>query len=215
MDKNTFNFIRWINKNSPDKKFSSWFAYYYDDENDYCNILDDIFNYEREKNVKIESFDENGIIVKNNNDTKVIYFDVDGTFYNLYGYNNWLECILSENTDCYTHSDLLVNENDFIEVLNNLKEKGYKLGIITWLSKNATKNYQNKVRKAKYRYIHKHFSNLFDEIHIIQYGKNKSEYCKGKNYILFDDEENNRKQWIEKNGIAYNVINIIDILKTL
>ena len=29
---------------------------------------------------------------------KKIYFDMDGTFYNLYGYENWLECILSEKT---------------------------------------------------------------------------------------------------------------------
>ena len=89
-----------------------------------------------------------------------IYFDVDGTFYNLYGYENWLECILSEKTDCYTKSDLLVDYTQFINVLNELRNKGYVLGIITWLSKNATKQYQNKVRKAKYRYLKKYFNGL-------------------------------------------------------
>jgi hypothetical protein len=215
MNRDTFNFIRWINKNSPDKKYTSWFSYFYDEENDYSVILDNVFNYEREKNIKIDSFDENGIVVKKNNDEKIIYFDVDGTFYDLYNYPNWLECILSENIECYTQSTLLVDENTFIETLNNLKNKGYKLGIITWLSKNATKKYQNKVRNAKYRYLKKHFSNLFDEVHILQYGTNKSKYCKGKNTILFDDEKNNRIQWNEKKGISYDVTNIVDILKTL
>ena len=215
MNKDTFNFIRWINKKSPDMKYNSWFSYYYDGNNDYSTILDDIFNYENEKNIKIDSLDENGIIVKKNENEKIIYFDVDGTFYDLYNYPNWLECILSENIECYTQSTLLVDENTFIETLLSLKNKGYKLGIITWLAKNSTKKYQNKVRNAKYRYIKKHFSNLFDEIHILQYGKNKSVYCKGKNYILFDDQENNRIEWEKNNGISYNVINIIDILKTL
>lgn len=215
MNKDTFNFIRWINKNSPDKKFSSWFSYFYDEENDYNTIIDDVYQYEREKNIVIDSFDENGIIVRNDNDTKIIYFDVDGTFYDLYNFPNWLECILSEKVECYTQSTLLVDYDEFLSVLNNLKSKGYKLGVITWLSKNATKKYQNKVRKAKYYYLNKYFSNVFDEIHIIQYGKNKAQYCKGKNTILFDDEENNRIQWKQKKGIAYNVTNIIDILQNL
>ena len=215
MNKDTYNFIRWMNKNDSDKKYHSYFEFFYDSELLYSDISDYIFQYEKEKNITVDSFDENGLIVKSNNDEKIIYFDIDGTFYNLYGYENWLECILSEKVECYTQSSLLVDYQLFITVLSELKEKGYKLGIITWLSKNATKQYQNKVRKAKYRYINKYFPNVFDEIHIIQYGKNKAEYCKGKNCILFDDEENNRKQWKEKNGISFDVINLLETLQTL
>lgn len=215
MNKDSYDFIRWINKNDSDKKYHSYFEFFYDSELLYSDICDYVFQYEKEKNVTIDSFDENGIIIKKDENEKKIYFDVDGTIYNLYDFPNWLECILSEKIECYTQSDLLVDENEFITILNNLKEKGYKLGIISWLSKNATKNYQNKVRNAKYRYINKHFYGLFDEIHILQYGKNKSVYCKGNNCILFDDEENNRKQWLEKNGIAYNVMDLVKTLQTL
>ena len=215
MNKETYNFIRWINKNDNDKKYHSYFSFFYDTELLYSDISDYVYQYGYEKNIDIDYFDENGIFIKKDENKKHVYFDVDGTFYNLYGYENWLECILSEKTECYTQSNLLVDEKEFSNVLNNLKNKGYVIGIITWLSKKATKNYQKKVRSAKYRYINKHFPNVFDEIHILQYGKNKSFYCHGKNYILFDDEENNRKQWNEKNGIAYNVQNIIEILKTL
>ena len=145
---------------------------------------------------------------------KKIYFDMDGTFYNLYGYEGWLECILSEKTECYTQSTLLVDYDSFVNVLSELKNKGYTLGIITWLSKNATKKYQNKVRSAKYRYIQKYFNGIFDEIHIIQYGKNKSEYCNNGD-ILFDDEENNRIEWNKVNGISYDVMNLLETLQTL
>ena len=143
-----------------------------------------------------------------------IYFDMDGTFYNLYGFDGWLECILSEKTECYKNSNMLVDCESFISVLTELKEKGYKLGIISWLSKNATKNYQNKVRMTKYHYIKKHFGNLFDEIHILQYGKDKSYYCK-ENDILFDDEMPNREKWENKNGIAYDVMNLLEILENI
>ena len=44
---------------------------------------------------------------------KKIYFDMDGTFYNLYGFDGWLECILSEKTECYTKSSLLVDYEEF------------------------------------------------------------------------------------------------------
>jgi len=145
---------------------------------------------------------------------RTIFFDMDGTFYDLYGFENWLECILSENTNCYTKGKLLLEYSKFYNTLLELKEKGYKLGIITWLSKNATKRYQNMVRNAKMRYLRKHFNGIFDDIHIIQYGKNKSEYCQ-ENDILFDDEENNRLQWLEKKGISYDVKNIIEVLETL
>lgn len=145
---------------------------------------------------------------------KKIYFDMDGTFYNLYGYDGWLECILSEKTECYTKSSLLVDYDKFIIVLNELKKKGYTIGIITWLSKNATRKYQSMVRNAKYRYIKKNFNGIFDEIHIIQYGKNKNQYAEN-GYILFDDEENNRIEWEKKNGISYNVMNLLETLQTL
>lgn len=143
-----------------------------------------------------------------------IYFDMDGTFYDLYGFDGWLECILSEKTECYKYSNMLVDYDSFVIILNNLKEKGYKLGIISWLSKKATKQYQNKVRMTKYHYIKKNFGNLFDEIHILQYGKDKSVFC-GENDILFDDEKPNRDKWENKNGIAYNVTNLLETLENM
>lgn len=143
-----------------------------------------------------------------------IYFDMDGTFYNLYGYDGWLECILSEKTECYTKSDLLIDYIEFYSILMQLKEKGYKLGIITWLSKNATRKYENKVRSAKTRYIQKYFSNIFDEVHIVKYGTNKSKFC-SKGDILFDDEIQNRIMWRNKRGFAYDEVDLLENLAQL
>jgi hypothetical protein len=52
----------------------------------------------------------------------------------------------------------------------------------------------------------------FDEIKIVKYGTPKSEVVSIANGILFDDEEQNRKEW---KGQAYNEKEIIKILKNL
>ena len=95
-------------------------------------------------------------------------------------------------------------------ILNNLQKKGYKVNIISWLSKNSTPDYDTEVKKAKLKWLSKHLKSVqFDNIYIVPYGTPKHNFSSG---ILFDDEEQNRKAW---KGIAYDVENIIEVLKAL
>ena len=95
-------------------------------------------------------------------------------------------------------------------ILNNLQKKGYKVNIISWLSKNSTPDYDKEVKKAKLKWLSKHLKSVqFDNIYIVPYGTPKHNFSSG---ILFDDEEQNRKAW---KGIAYDVKNIIEVLKAL
>ena len=50
----------------------------------------------------------------------------------------------------------------------------------------------------------------WNEIKIVKYGTPKSSVVSIQNGILFDDEEKNRTEW---NGTAYDVNNIIEVLK--
>ena len=142
---------------------------------------------------------------------KNIYFDLDGTLADLYGINNWLDYLLNEDIFPYLEAEPMVNLSVLVRTLHRLQNKGFHIGIISWLSKNATIEYEDSVRKAKLYWIKKHMpSMIFDEINIIPYGTPKEGIGYG---YLFDDEENNRTNW---NGIAYSekdiIKNLLDIL---
>ena len=142
--------------------------------------------------------------------TKAIYLDMDGTIANLYGVDGWLDCIINEYTKPYREAKALVNMRQLGRELNRLKQNGYTIGIISWLAKGATDEYNRRVAQAKRNWLAKHLSAVqFDEVHIVEYGTPK--YTLG-NGILFDDEEPNRANWI---GKAYDVNDIIETLKAI
>ena len=141
---------------------------------------------------------------------KVINFDMDGTLVNFYGVENWLGYLLENNPFPYIVAKPLVNMSALARVLNRLQKNGYKLQIISWLSKNSNANFDAAVTEAKIGWLKKHLPSVqWDAIKIVSYGTNKAELGEG---ILFDDEKPNRDSW---GNNAYNVENIIEVLKSL
>ena len=126
---------------------------------------------------------------------KMIYFDMDGTLNHFYK-GTWLEDILAESVRPYEVADCVVKES----ILLDLIKQGYKLGIVSWLAKGASKSYDKAVRKAKIEWLANNYPNVhFDEIHIVKYGTPKFSVVRHRDGILYDDEERNRNQW---KGIA-------------
>lgn len=142
-----------------------------------------------------------------------IYFDMDGTIADLYGVENWLDYLLEKNALPYEIAKPLLRLNTLARLLNRLQSEGYKIGIISWLAKNSSDDYDIAVTKAKENWLNKHLASVkFDTINIVKYGTPKESFAKSKNDILFDDEERNRNNWT---GKAYDVDNIIEVLKGL
>ena len=142
-----------------------------------------------------------------------ICFDMDGTIANLYGVENWLDMILNHDETPYKEAETLINMKSLARILNRLQKLGYEIGIISWLAKNSTADYDEKVTKAKQEWLTKHLKSVhFDFVEIVAYGTDKNIVCTNKIDILFDDEQNNREEW---NGKAYDVTNIIEVLKGL
>lgn len=140
----------------------------------------------------------------------VIWFDMDGTFVDLYGVENWLEMLINGNEKPYEIAKPLFRMNTFARELNKLQKMGYEIGVISWLAKGSNLEYDNKVKTAKEKWLKNHLKSVeFNYVEIVPYGTPKNE---GRNGILFDDEKPNRDSW---NGTAYNVENIMEILKGL
>ena len=149
---------------------------------------------------------------------KAIYFDMDGTIANLYGVENWLNKLRAEDTSPYKEAEVMLNMQALAHRLNRLQKNGYTIGVISWLSKESNKAYDEAVVKAKTEWLAKHLGSVkFDEIHIVKYGKKKSKCAKVKDGILFDDNEKVRKEWIRHNpnGWAFAEKDILQILEEL
>lgn len=140
-----------------------------------------------------------------------IYFDMDGTIANFYGVENWLNYLEKEDTTPYAIAKPLFNFSVFARTLHKLQEKGYRIGIVSWLSKCGSISYNTEVTSVKLEWLKKHLPSVaWDEIKIVDYGTPKSTVvdCKG---WLFDDEERNRIEWGKG---AFDVNNIMEILKS-
>lgn len=144
---------------------------------------------------------------------KKIYFDCDGTFVDLYGVENWLDYLINSNPYPYMVARPLVNLSHMARLIHKAQKEGYKVGIISWLSKSGNEEYDRLVTIAKNEWLKKHLPSVtFDEIHIVKYGTSKASLGKG---ILFDDEEKNRKEWEEKSGEAYDVTDMLLTLRNI
>lgn len=140
-----------------------------------------------------------------------IYYDLDGTLVNLYGVPGWLEMLRCEDPTPYVIAKPLVNLSRLARYLNRLQRMGHELGIVTWLSKESTAEYDAAVTSAKLFWLSHHLPSVkWDEIKIVPYGVNKWELC-GEG-IIFDDDDRVRATW---EGDAYLPENMFEVLAEL
>ena len=138
---------------------------------------------------------------------------MDGTIADLYGVENWLDFLIASDSLPYEIAKPLIRLSALARILHRLQDEGYRVGIISWLSKNSTPEYDEKVTEAKKNWLKTHLPSVeFDEINIVPYGTAKEKFAKTEKDILFDDEEKNRQNWT---GEAFGVENILEILRGL
>lgn len=78
-----------------------------------------------------------------------IFFDLDGTLADLYGVEGWLDMLIASDALPYEIAKPLVRLSALARLLNGLQKKGYRIGVISWLSKNSTPEYEQDVTAAK------------------------------------------------------------------
>ena len=141
---------------------------------------------------------------------KEIYLDMDGTFVDLYGVENWLFDLVNGYPRPYIEAKPLCSLCWLSRTIHELQNAGFKVGIISWTAKNSSRAYEYQVIDAKTQWLKKHLPTVdFDYIHIVSYGTPKETLGTG---YLFDDEEPNRQAW---NGIAFDEKDLIKTLRKL
>lgn len=146
----------------------------------------------------------------------IFCFDMDGTIADLYGVENWLPMIRAYDATPYMNARPLLNLSALARQLNAAQRKGAKLVIISWASKDPDPGFFEDVFAAKVDWLMEHLPSVrWDEVYVVPYGRNKAKQCgvTGKNFFLFDDEERNRNEWKELDGLAFNPSDIPEILK--
>lgn len=137
---------------------------------------------------------------------------MDGCIADLYGVEGWLEDLINSNPRPYREAQTMLSMVWLARRLHILQSLGYKIGVISWLSKSSTPEYDKQVTEAKMDWLNRHLPSVdFDEIHIVPYGTPKSNFATPQD-ILFDDELKNRLEWI---GAAFNPNEILSTLKEL
>lgn len=139
-----------------------------------------------------------------------IWFDMDGTIANLYAVEDWLPMLVAQDPTPYAKAEPMVNMSALARLLHKAQRMGYEVGVISWLSKASTEEYDLAVTETKIQWLRKHLPSVeWNEIKIVAYGTPKHELCEG---VLFDDEEHNRNAWGEG---AYEPSEILNFLRGL
>lgn len=150
---------------------------------------------------------------------KMICFDMDGTVADLYGYENWLEKIRSENSEPYEEAAPMWDMEKLSKILQKIQQKGIEIRIVTWLSMNSSEKFKQKTRQAKRKWLATQ-GFPYDKFHGIQYGRTKADAVRkvlaaGDEAILIDDNEKIRKGWNLGQAIDPQSVNIISWLEEL
>ena len=150
---------------------------------------------------------------------KMICFDMDGTIADLYGVPNWLQGLRSFNPTPYEQAEPMWDMEELNAVLKMLQTQGIEIRIISWLSKETNRRYDEQVRQAKRNWL-KNQNFVYNNVHLVKYGTTKANcirkyLAENELAILIDDNEQVRNGWTLGETIDPTKDNIIEILKTL
>jgi len=147
---------------------------------------------------------------------KIISLDMDGTIVDFYGVKDWLPKIRAYDASPYKDARALLNLSRLARRLNTLQRNGWKIRVVSWGSKDRDEKFLEEVRRAKIEWLTRHLKSVrFDEICVVQYGTPKSKVGTLRGGFLFDDEKQNRDEWSEAGGQAYDVTEIFDFLRSI
>ena len=150
---------------------------------------------------------------------KYLCFDMDGTIADLYAVNGWLEQLRAYNPNPYRVAEPMWDMVELTNAIQAIQEIGIKIVIITWASKESTREYDMAVRQAKLDWLEE-MGFPYDFFHCVKYGTTKAntirKYMKiEETAILIDDNEKVRNGWSLGETVNPTDTDIIDFIRGL
>ena len=148
---------------------------------------------------------------------KMICFDMDGTIADLYGVENWLEKLRAYDASPYLTAEPMCDMEELAFLLEVAQHRGIEIRIISWLSKETTKDYDEMVRIAKRAWL-KAQGLPVDHFHGVAYGATKADSVRKylgneDTAILFDDNAKVRQGWHLGDTYDPTACDICEVLK--
>lgn len=122
-------------------------------------------------------------------ESKTIYFDLDGTVYDLYNLPRWLERITVDyDASAYSDGSLMVDRDTLHALLDSLLDSGYRIGVVSWVAGgNPPAEFVSAIRRTKRAWIRENMPQV-SEVHIVKYGTPKYRVVSDPHGILVDDK---------------------------
>lgn len=145
-----------------------------------------------------------------------INFDMDGSINKFYDVPDWLSKLRAEDPSPYLEAEPMWDMEKLNKILEKLREAGWEINVITWLSMNSSEEYKDAVREAKKAWLQK-WGFVYDHFHGVQYGATKADSVRERtDYgILIDDNAKVRDGWHLGETIDPTTTNIIVALAAL
>ena len=129
---------------------------------------------------------------------KIAYFDLDGTVYDLYNMENWLERIQKEDPNVFLDGNAIYSKPQMEIMAETLQKAGYEIGVITWLPMNASVEYMIDCISTKRQWVKENMPFVDGrDFHALPYGtpKQNARIKKRREMLLFDDNNEVREMW--------------------
>ena len=139
-----------------------------------------------------------------------IYFDLDGTLFDLYGKENWLDMLRNEEAGAFCGDvmpELQRRWFDFKKLCSILMEKGVQFGVISWLPSQCSDEYAEICRQEKLNWIYENIPFVIEK-NIVPYGTIKQDAIQkhAQTEILLDDNPEICYAWETKEKrVAYKI----------
>ena len=160
---------------------------------------------------------------------KTVWFDMDGTLYDLYNIPGWLELLQMEEPGIFQHGQPMYNPFFIQQAILALIAHGWQVGVITWAPKGVAEEepFFIETKRAKQEWLRRHYPELLENFYCLPYGESKSvcacDHWKERSLdpdmgvqILVDDNMLVRDEWVDGWETHFKAIDANnDYVKTL